>query len=222
MSRGDLTRELDRLGIHPVDIVEALDAADVDFEHGTTEQTQRWRRVRDRIASGLSSQDDLQAVARELLDPTSTVDKVFLIGMIGLAGPSPASLNVLTSFVDARSDPTLAQVALNVLVGWDETGVPEVIGRLLGARAELDPDLLEWVIAAAGDVILKRRTKALFSALESIATNPSEPVIVRKSAIAVIARVAGFGDEAAVRAAVASVLDNQPFDSILADARSKL
>jgi hypothetical protein len=179
------------MGVHPVDLFEAIRAADADYAAGLTEQTRAFRRIRNRFAEGECDSESLEIVRHELLDEQSRVRKAWLVGMLALCPPESASEEAILQRFSNSADPDELNVALRVVANWSPQLFEQVApGFILGARGP--EDTRAWALSCAGSLLRDRLAPGLLQHIEKTASDPHEGERITRSARVALANAAGM------------------------------
>lgn len=187
MSAEDLGSELRRIGVHPLEIQEAIWAANKHFSNGTQSEVRRLREIRRRAERNNITEDDLQSVYDGLLSD-SPIDKRAYLAVLSLTGHDPKSESAILSFLNDSRDESAVKVALGLLARWsDETfaraAAPFIDGLAWDKRGEVRSATMVY----AGSLLRRGKATSLLERLIAIANDSSaEPGAVSAARLAIV------------------------------------
>jgi hypothetical protein len=150
--------------------------------------------ILERATKGELSAPEQDAVAEALRSGSASFDRYTLLLALGRA-MGKKHRAVVEAFLQEKSDPMLARLALQILCKfWSETEryVSVVERAIVGLDWDHDDDIRQMATSIAGEYLRDERNPALLKELLAIVDDESEEEFTRKDAYVSLARAMGL------------------------------
>jgi hypothetical protein len=149
----------------------------------------------EKAKSGKISSAEIQAVAQELGDPLSEVDRYTLLHILGKA-EAKSFADVVERYVDYQDDPMVARLALQVLCtywGYGSRYLRHLIAFVRGVPWDTEDEVRLAATSIAGEFLRSTREPELLKALIEVYEDEGANQTARETAYLALGRAMGLG-----------------------------